>query len=220
MRPQLETEREKAYRKIRKAIMFGELKPGEKVVERRLCKMLDLGRTPAREAIRKLESEGFIRAVPNRGAYVTKTSIRDMEEIAEVVAALEVYSIGMAAEMIAPDQVIQLEQIEEEVSAAAKSGNYESYAEKDFQFHGFFPTLSGNAFLLCEIRRLRNRLFLVRALNKALFDHVDEYILDHQAIVEAVIQKKPGKARRAMQIHVMHAKDHFVAFLRENPWLL
>ena len=165
--------------------MFSELKPGEKVIERRLCKMLELGRTPTREAMRKLESEGFLRAVPNRGAYVTKTSLREMEEIAEVVSILEANSIAQAAKKITPGQTVELKKLLRRVEDAAKSKKYEWYTEEDFRFHEFFPILTGNEFLSAEIRRMRNRLFNVRALTKALFDHVDEFLLDHREIMEA-----------------------------------
>lgn len=218
MKPQ--TEREKAYRKIRNAIMFGTLKPGEKVVERHVCEMLELGRTPTREAFRQLESEGFLRVVPNRGAYVTKMSIHEMEEVAEVVSLLEGYGVAKAAQLITPEQVNELKKIGAKFSSVANNGDYEAYAEIDFEFHEFFPGLIGNAFLLGEIRKLRNKLFRLRALKKALFDHIAEFVIDHEKIIEAMSDRDPKKACDAMKLHVKHAKDHFIQFLKDNPWFL
>jgi DNA-binding GntR family transcriptional regulator len=216
----MKTEREKAYQKIRNAIIFGDLKPGERVVERRVCSMLDLGRTPVREAFWQLEKDGFIRVTPNKGAYVPKMSIRDYEEIAEVAAVLEEYSVESAVKIIRPNQVKELEKIVRDVETAAGTGDYIKYSEADFVFHEFFPKLIRNAFLVSEIRKLRHSLFRLRALTKALFDHVDEFLSDHEKILEAVIEGNAKKASNAMQKHVKHSKDHFIQYLQENPWFL
>jgi len=114
--------------------------------------------------------------------------------------------------------VDELKKIADQVTVAANSGKYEAYAEADFKFHEYFPGLSGNRFLVSEITKMRSKLFLLRALTKALFDHVDEFMLDHKHIVDAVIERNPEKATIAMQHHVKHAKDHFVEFLKDNPW--
>jgi DNA-binding GntR family transcriptional regulator len=200
--------------------MFGTLKPGEKVVERHVCEMLGLGRTPTREAFRQLESEGFLRVVPNRGAYVTRMSIQEMEEVAEVVGVLEGYGADKAAQLITPGQVNELKKIGARFSSVAKDGDYEAYAEIDFEFHEFFPGIIGNAYLVAEIRKMRNKLFRLRALTKALFDHVDEFVLDHEKIIKAMSDRDPEKACDAMKSHVKHAKDHFIQFLKDNPWFL
>ena len=200
--------------------MFGDLKPGERVVERRICDMLELGRTPVREAFWRLEKDGFIRVMPNKGAYVPKMSIRDHEEIAEVDAVLEGYAVELAAKVIRPKQVEELKKIVRQVSAAAKTGDYLAYVEMDLVLHEFFPKLTQNVFLLREIRKLRQSLFFLRALSKALFNHVDEFLGDHDKILDAIIAGNPKKARNAMQKHVKRAKDRNVQFLQENPWFL
>lgn len=215
-----QTEREKAYRKIRKAIMFGTLKPGEKLAERHLCEMLELGRTPIREAFRQLESDGFLQVVPNRGAYVMKMSIHDIEEVAEVVGILEGYSTAEAVKIITPDQLNELKKIDAKFSSIAKNWDDEAYAKIDFRFHEFFPRIIGNTFLVDEIRKMRNKLFRLRAPETAFFDHVNEFVSDHEKIIEAVAEKDPEKARDAVQLHAKRAKDHFIQFLKENPWLL
>ncbi|WP_173179380.1 GntR family transcriptional regulator [Desulfosarcina ovata] len=214
-----QTEREKAYRKIREAIMFGNLNPGEKLAERHLCEMLELGRTPIREAIRQLESEGFLRVVPNRGAYVIKMSIHDIEEVAEVVGVLEGYGAAKAAKIITPKQLNELKKIGAQFNAAAKDLDYDAYAEIDSKFHDFFPRIIGNAFLVTEIRNMRNKSFRLRAPKTFLFDHVNEFVIDHEKIIEAVSENDPEKACDAMKLHVKRAKDHFIQFLKENPWL-
>ncbi|BBO82047.1 GntR family transcriptional regulator [Desulfosarcina ovata subsp. sediminis] len=215
-----QTEREKAYRKIREAIMIGTLKPGEKLAERHLCEMLELGRTPIREAIRQLESEGFLRVVPNRGAYVINMSIHDIEEVAEVVGVLEGYGAAKAAKIITPKQLNELKKIGAKFHAIAKDWNYEAYAELDFKFHDFFPRIIGNTFLIAEIRKMRNKSFRLRSPRTFLFVHVNEFIRDHEKIIEAMSERDPKKACDAMQLHVKRAKDHFIQFLKENSWIL
>lgn len=215
-----QTEREKAYLGIRKAIMSGTLKPGEKVAERDLCEMLDLGRTPIREAFRQLESEGFLRVVPNRGAYVVKLSINDIEEVAEVVGVLEGYGAAKAAEIITPKQLKELKKIQTKLLPMAKDWDPETYADTDFKFHEIFPRIAGNAFLLAEIRNMRNKLFRLRAPKMVFFEHVNEFLSDHEKLIEAMSERDPDKARDTMQLHVKRATGQFIQFLKENPWLL
>lgn len=216
----MKTEREKAFEIIRHSIMFGELKPGEKLAERRVCAMLELGRTPVREAFWQLEKEGFITVLPNKGAYVTKISIRDYEEIGDILAVLEGYGVELAAKSIKSEQLKEVRKIAEDVSRVARTGDYMAYSERDFIFHEFFPQLIQNRSLVNEIRKLRNLLFRLRALTKALFNHVDQFLDDHEEILEAIVERNSKKASNAMQEHVRHAKDYFIQFLQDNPWFL
>ena len=123
-----------------------------------------------------------------------------------------------AIDSLAPSD--ELKKIGAKFSSIKKDRDYEAYAEIDFKFHEFFPGIIGNAFLVAEIRKMRNKLFRLRAPQMVFFDHVNEFVIDHEKIIEAMSEKDPEKARDAMELHVKGAKDHFIRFLQENPWLL
>ena len=94
------TQREKAYQEVRDAIAFGDLKPGERLVEEGICKMFKVGRTPLREALRQLQMEGCVDVLPNKGAMVSRISVQDVEDIYSMIAILEGFAVEVAAKNI------------------------------------------------------------------------------------------------------------------------
>lgn len=108
--------REVVSETLRKAIKDGVLKPGERLMEIQLAEELGVSRTPIREAIRKLELEGFVVMVPRRGTYVADISLKDIAQVFEIRSALEQLSAGLAAERITPDELEDLERILVEVN--------------------------------------------------------------------------------------------------------
>ena len=101
---------------LRQAIKDGVLKPGERLMEIRLAEELGVSRTPIREAIRKLEQEGFVVMVPRRGTYVADISLKDISQVFEIRGALEELAAGLAAERITPDELERLERILVEIN--------------------------------------------------------------------------------------------------------
>ena len=100
--------REAVFMSLRKAILTGKLKPGERLTEVKLGKLLGTSRTPIREAIRKLELEGLVTIVPGSGARVSGMTVEDLQEVMEVRSALEQLSAGLASERITEEEKEQL----------------------------------------------------------------------------------------------------------------
>ena len=92
--------REAVFMSLRKAILTGKLKPGERLTEVKLGKLLGTSRTPIREAIRKLELEGLVTIIPGSGARVSGMTVEDLQEVMQVRSALEQLSAGLASERI------------------------------------------------------------------------------------------------------------------------
>ena len=103
--------RDVVFNTLRQAILRGELKPGERLMEIQLANKLGVSRTPIREAIRKLELEGYVVMMPRRGTYVANMSIRDINEIFEIRTALESLSNGLAAEHITDEELEHLQRL-------------------------------------------------------------------------------------------------------------
>ena len=93
-------QRDIAYQQIRDAITFGDLKPGERPIAEKICQEFGVGRTPLREALRQLQMENYVDLTPGRGASISKISIKDVEEIYDLVGLLEGFAAEIAAEKI------------------------------------------------------------------------------------------------------------------------
>ena len=120
---------------LRDAIRGGVLKPGEWLKENDLADELLVSRTPVREAIRKLEQEGYVVTVPRRGAYVASVSIRDINEIFEIRSALEALACELAAERITDEEQERLERLLVAIGRAIEERDMDRIVQTDIEFH-------------------------------------------------------------------------------------
>lgn len=135
--------REVVSETLRKAIKDGVLKPGERLMEIQLAEELGVSRTPIREAIRKLELEGFVVMVPRRGTYVADISLKDIAQVFEIRSALEQLSAGLAAERITPDELEDLERILVEVNGYIQHDDFDKSSMPIFVSMIFCITAAG-----------------------------------------------------------------------------
>ena len=136
--------RGKVFDKIREDILKGRYKKGDELVECTIGKELGVSRTPVREAIRQLELEGLVQLIPNKGAFVTGISSKDVMDMYQIRAKLEGLCAAMAAENITKEQ---LEEMEEAVYLSdfhADKGNYEQVCQQDGRFHQLLYQASGS----------------------------------------------------------------------------
>src|SRR5881409_1893852 len=111
---------EKAYQAISTAIANLQFKPGEALTQDRLAKWLSISRTPVREALRRLEQEGIIQTVPGRGLVVTELTIKDVEDMLDVLRALDSHGAFLAAQRRTQEQADQLADLAQALLAAAR----------------------------------------------------------------------------------------------------
>lgn len=150
--------REVVCETLREAIISGVLRPGERLMEIQLAEELGVSRTPVREAIRKLELEGFVIMIPRRGTYVADLSIKDINEVFEVRSALDSLANGLAAERITEEELEQMERLLVQIGACVDNGNMEKIVELDGQFHDILYRASRNDRLVGIINNLREQL--------------------------------------------------------------
>jgi DNA-binding GntR family transcriptional regulator len=213
-------ERERAYQKIREAITYGHLKPGEKMVEMGLCQTFQIGRTPIREALRQLQMEGYIEVSVNRGAIIKKTTVEELEWVYDTLSVLESYAVELLTRKITSSEIKSLRTIQSNLAKATQQLDYKRWFDGNNLFHERLHRLSGNPVLSEEIVRLRNRIYRNRSLTLTLQGRFHAYIGEHKGILDAMIQRNPGKAATAMRTHLNNAKINVTKFLRENPWFL
>ena len=127
--------REVVCETLREAIRSGVLKPGERLMEIQLADELGVSRTPVREAMRKLELEGYVIMLPRRGTYVANISIRDINEVFEIRTTLDALASGLAAERITEEELEQLERLLVSIGENIETRNMKKVVEDDMEFH-------------------------------------------------------------------------------------
>ena len=147
--------RDVVFNTLRQAILRGELKPGERLMEIQLADKLGVSRTPIREAIRKLELEGLVLMIPRRGAEVAEITEKSLRDVLEVRGALEELAVELACDRITEEGIEQLKVAAKEFEQALQSGDVTTYAEADVKFHDVIYLATENQRLIQLLYNLR-----------------------------------------------------------------
>lgn len=204
------------YNKLKKAIIYGELSPGEKLSEIGMAKRLNSSRTPIREAFRQLQMEGYITLVPNKGAYVSKLPPEEFEEIYNIVGLLEGYAAELATLKIKTSELIRLKKLQRKLTVYAKKKKFRDYVDKNYEFHLLIVHISGNNSLVKTIKEFRSRIFRYRLMSVTIPGCIEKYVSDHENIINAIEKKDSVLAGKYMKEHVNFVTNILVNFLKEN----
>ena len=140
--------RDVVFQTLRQAILRGELKPGERLMEIHLAQKLGVSRTPVREAIRKLELEGLVLMIPRKGAVVAEITVTDLEDVLEVRMALEELAVKLACSKITEEQLNAIRQREEIFRKSLYGDDVAACAQADMEFHDAIYAATGNSRLV------------------------------------------------------------------------
>ena len=208
--------RETVCEALRDAIKRGILEPGERLMEVQLAEELGISRTPVREAIRKLEQEGYVIMMPRRGTYVSSVSVHDVKEIFEIRSALESLSTGLATRRIEPDELETLQKLLVEIEGHIKDNNIEKIVETDVKFHGLLYQVSRNERLVSIISNLKEQLARFRTLSMSYPGRLQETLEEHRKMVEAIASGDVDAARDAAEHHMEQAEETLLKAMRKN----
>lgn len=208
--------REVVCETLRNAIIQGVLKPGERLMEIQVSEELGVSRTPVREAIRKLELEGFVVMIPRRGTYVSDLSIKDINEVFEVRTALDVLAAGMAAERITEDELEKMERLLVELGEYIEEDNMEKIVEADSQFHDLLYSASRNSRLVGIINNLREQLTRFRSLSMSYPGRLKEMLGEHTRLVESLGLRNVALAKRLAGEHMANAEQTLLKNMVEH----
>lgn len=190
------------YHKLKTAIRKRYIKQGSQLVEITLAQQLGVSRTPVRSAIKRLEAEGLVNSIPNRGAFVITPTQREIEETFLVRAQLEVMAVQLTAYRITASQIQELHKAVEKETKVFDKNNLEEYYTLNDSLHLKIAAFSDNKVLYSYIKDLldRTRIFLI------LYDpfYKIEYrpTKEHMAIVEAIANHDPEGAAMAVREHI------------------
>lgn len=209
--------RETVCEALRDAIRRGILEPGERLMEVQLAEELGISRTPVREAIRKLEQEGYVIMLPRRGTYVSSVSVHDVKEIFEIRTALESLAAVLATLRIEPDELEKLRALLTEIEGhIERKDSMEKIVETDIKFHGLLYQVSRNDRLVAIISNLMEQLARFRTLSMSYPGRLQETLKEHRAMVEAIAAGDEDAARDAAERHMEQAEETLLKAMRTN----
>ena len=199
--------RELVFEALREAIINGTLKPGERLMEVQLADELGVSRTPVREAIRKLEHDGFVVMIPRKGAYVADISLKDIAEIFDVRKALEALAAQLAAERATDEDLERAERILVEYGECIERNDIQRLIEVDTRFHETIYQMAGNARLQQMLSLLREQVQRFRTMTLSHGPRMRIALEEHRRIVEAIAQRDAELAGRLAAEHIESAEN-------------
>ncbi|MFZ5943888.1 MAG: GntR family transcriptional regulator [Bacillota bacterium] len=208
---QTKTKTEMIYATLREAIVSGELKPGERIVIRKVAGDLGVSAIPVREAVKLLEAEGLLEVSAHSEVIVTKLSERDFKELSDIRVTLEAYATFLATKNMNIKLVRDLEQQLEKMEKCIEREDFRQYSKLNITFHQTIYDNSGNGQLKKLIQDLTARTDRARALFAISPQRNLKSIEDHKAIIKAMSQ---GQAKLAEELMYQHQSEGLDTFLK------
>jgi DNA-binding GntR family transcriptional regulator len=203
--------KQKAYTALKNAIVAMDIYRNRDEIrldERKLAQEFGISRTPVREAMAQLESEGFVRSVPRRGIYVVRKTKQEVIELITAWAALE----GMAARLITQnatdEEIAALRAMFATFENGTLHAKLDEYSEVNIEFHQTIIRMSHNHVLIDLAENLFTHMRMIRGKTIGEKDRVDRSIRDHMNIIEALEARDTARAEALVRDHALGLADH------------
>ena len=188
--------------RLREQIFAHELEPGSWLDEQNLAAAFGISRTPMREAIKVLASEGLVTTKMNKGAYVTEVDRRDLEQIFTVLSLLEGQAAKETAMKATEDQLTQLDNLHHRLEKAAADRDTGQFFEINVKFHELIQEIAGNKWMNGVIEDLRKVLKLQRRDSLTRSGRLLSSLVEHREILQAILKRDSQAAELAMRNHL------------------
>jgi DNA-binding GntR family transcriptional regulator len=196
---------ERAYDRLREAIIDGTLQPGAKLSERRLAAALAVSAQPVREALHRLEGEGMVETRPRSGRFVAKLDTARLVEMGRIRAALEGVAAGLAARRASPADHQALQARLDAIRAATELGEATGLAAANDAFHQTMHAITGNAFLIRSLHTLRAYFHIGSRRVLAGPAQASLALAEHAEITAAITAGDAGRAEQLMRAHALRS---------------
>ncbi len=195
-----------AYRTLRDAIMQGLLDEGARLTDRRIAESLKLSRTPVREALQRLESEGFVRSVPRIGLVVAEVTPQDIEDVYVIRIALEGVAARLAAQHASTADITLLRQINEHLADATRKRDLPALQSLNKQFHEAIYEAARNPRLATLLNTLHDMVQRLKRSTLSVPERADEALKEHEMVIGAIQARDPERAESLAREHKEKAK--------------
>lgn len=194
--------RDVVFNTLRQAILRGELKPGERLMEIRLANQLGVSRTPIREAIRMLELEGLVIMIPRKGAQVAQITEKDLNDVLEVRLGLEELAARFACERIGSESLGELYQASRRFEKLLETDDLQALAKADVEFHDIIYQATDNARLVQLLNNLREQMYRYRIEYLKDVKSRRSLVEEHDALWQALKDRNLEQAQLIIREHI------------------
>lgn len=206
--------RDVVFNTLRKAILTGELKPGERLMEIHLANQLGVSRTPIREAIRKLELEGLVIMIPRRGAEVAQITEKSLKDVLEVRRALDALCAELACDRITEEKTERLKNACEKFEKETVTGDATTMAEADVELHDIIVEATGNQRLVQLINNLSEQMYRYRFEYIKDENQHNRLVEEHRMIYESIVHRDKEAAAQAARVHIDNQEKSIIRQIR------
>lgn len=207
---------EQVAHRLRQMLVEGRIPPGAKLNERELSELLNVSRTPLREAIKMLAAEGLVELLPNRGAIAVSLTEADVLNTFEVMAGLEAQSGELAAERITPQELAEIQAMHFEMLAAYTRRDLSSYYTLNSRIHDAISAAAKNPVLAQVYTQVNARLQALRFRSNQDGDKWKRAVKEHEKMIEALAARDGAAMREVLLVHLRNKRDVVLEQLRET----
>ena len=200
-------------KEIEEAILSGQLKPRERLVEMDLISQFDVSRTVIREALKRLEAKGLIRTTPYRGAVVADLTTEEIEEIYFIRAELEKIAARLVLKHITQKEVQNLKKVSKEVERHLREKSHQMI-EMDSEFHRMIFRGCRNGYLYDMIDYLRTKAHIVRYNAWSLPHRIEQSIVEHREMIKAIENRDLSQLEKLIVKHLTISKNSYMSQLK------
>ena len=187
--------------RLREQIVSGEFAPGSKIRELHVCGWLGVSRTPLREALKLLSSEGFVVLTPNRGCHVAHPTDTSIRERRQMIVALECYAIGELCENLDESALAELKSVHAALMRSIEDGDISAFVEANARFHQGIIEQLGNSTIAETYKLQMAHLAWARLLSGRTTGYIEEAGKEHEEIMRAIMDRDAVRAREAVSAH-------------------
>ena len=213
--------RDVVFNTLREAILRGDLKPGERLMEIQLANKLGVSRTPIREAIRKLELEGLVLMIPRKGAEVAQITEKSLRDVLEVRRALENLAVQLACLRMSPQTLADLKAAARAFEEILGGEDVTAVAEADEAFHDVIYMATDNQRLISLLNNLREQMYRYRVEYLKKKECHKQLLWEHQEIIRAIEAGEIDVATKITEQHIdnqVEAVSDALRHLEENQF--
>ena len=208
--------RDVVFHTLREAILKGDLRPGERLMELQLASKLGVSRTPIREAIRMLEQEGLAVTIPRKGAEVAKMTEKDMEDVLQIREALDELAVQVACDKMTAQQLKELTLAMKNFENAIQAGKLKKIIEYDVEFHEIIYRATDNPKLVTLLNNIREQIYRYRVEYLKGKENYPMLVREHEEIVTALKQKNKERVADAMRSHIRNQAEAVKNIIQEQ----
>lgn len=205
-----------AYEILKERIMRLQLRPGELIMVQPLSRELGYSRTPVREALIRLESDGFVEEADGKKFRVSELTLTDIMEIHQIREMIELHAVRTVAETRTQEWLDILSQYTASMRVSAESRDHVPFFQMDMAFHRQLIVYCGNRTLESLVAQLNEKIQRIRHLTTFVYHRLEDTLEEHDAILASIGEQDPDGAARAMKYHLDQVKDGVVKLFEDG----